>query len=166
MERVNPKRLLIIGKPKVGKTASLSFLGDIDKNKALILDFENGSAFINGYKMHIVGLKPPYEGETKEYKESRLKREEYYLSEVMMEIYLQHKETGEFPFEYVVIDTVTELENYCTDHATEMYMFQTLQGKSFNRDKNGNILPRKEWLSVLTTAQGNGYRYLRESFAF
>lgn len=166
MERADPKRLLIIGKPKVGKTASLEFLGDEDKKKALILDLEEGSAFINGYKIHVIGLRPPVEGEVEEIKQKRLLEKKYYLTEVAKDILDQKKETGEYPFKYVVVDTVTKLEDYCADHATEMYMFQSLQGKTFNRDKAGNMLPRKQWTSVLTTAQGNGYRWLRESFAY
>lgn len=166
MERTNPKRTLIISKPKTGKTKATEFLGDEDKEKALVLDFEKGSAYINGYKMHLVGLRPPIEGEDPAVKEARLERKEYYLTEVATEIIQQKNETGEFPFKYLVVDTVTRLEDYCADHATEMYMFQSLQGKSFNRDKSGNLLPRKQWVSVLTTAQGNGYRWLRESFAY
>jgi hypothetical protein len=110
----------------------------------LILDFENGSAFINGYKVHIIGLKPPMEGENEAKKAERLANEKYYLTEIAKDILEQKKETGEFPFKYVIVDTVTKLEDYCTDHATEMYMMQSLQGKNFNRNKAGGLLPRHQ----------------------
>jgi hypothetical protein len=90
--RDNPKRLVIYSKPKAGKTTALSML---DNN--LILDFENGSDYVEALKIKIPTLA--------------------YLKEVGEEI----KKAGK-PYKYISIDTVTALQDMCLGLAKNLYM--------------------------------------------
>jgi hypothetical protein len=72
------------------------------------------------------------------------------------------KEQGK-PYTYIIIDTITKLEELCEWEATEDYM-NSLMGKKFNRDDNGNLIPRPIWESVLSLPNGAGYLWLRTSF--
>lgn len=101
--RDNPKRLVIYSKPKAGKTSALSML---DNN--LILDFENGSDYVEALKIKIPTLA--------------------YLKEVGEEI----KKAGK-PYKYISIDTVTALQDMCLGLAKNLYM-NTPMGKSFTGD--------------------------------
>jgi hypothetical protein len=157
--RKNPKRLIIYGKPKIGKTTLLSKLDD-----CLILDFENGAEHVDAMKVRIIGLKPVRK-ETPDQVKARHEKNRWYLIEVIREIRKAKKETGSYPYKYVAADTITELEEMCVTHATEMYM-GSVQGKAFNRNDKKEILPRKQWESVLTLPNGAGYRWLREAFAY
>lgn len=67
------------------------------------------------------------------------------------------------PYDFIIIDTITKLEDMCEWEATEDYM-NSLVGKKFNRDENGNLLPRYAWESVLTLPNGAGYLWLRLAF--
>lgn len=128
----DPTELVLFGKPKVGKTTALSLLED-----CLIIDLENGSAYIDALKVSVNSLEE--------------------LRAVCEAIYLREKK-----YRYIAIDTLTKLEEWCEWEATEDYMKTTI-GKKFNRDNNGNILPKKQWESVLTLPQGGGYLYLRNA---
>jgi hypothetical protein len=160
--RKNPKRLIIYGKPKCGKTTIVGQLDD-----TLILNMEKGGAdhLSNIMTVNIIGLQPLKE--TAEQKEKRHNLGNYYLYEIIVEIKKARTTTGNYPYQRVVIDTVTKLEEWCEDFATMKYM-QSIQGKSFNREggkKGGTVLPRNKWESVLTLPQGAGYLWLRLAFA-
>jgi len=160
--RKNPKRLIIYGKPKCGKTTIVGQLDD-----TLILNMEKGGTdhLSNIMALNIIGLTPPKE--TPEKREARHEAEHYYLSEIIVQIKNIRKTTGKYPYNKVVVDTATQLEEWCEDFATMKYM-QSVQGKSFNREggkKGGTILPRNKWESVLTLAQGAGYLWLRLAFS-
>ena len=90
--RNNPKRLVIYSKPKVGKTTALSML-----ENNLILDFENGSDYVEALKIKIPNLA--------------------YLKEVGAEII-----KAERPYKYITIDTVTALQDMCLSLAKKLYM--------------------------------------------
>jgi hypothetical protein len=68
------------------------------------------------------------------------------------------KEYGEkikeanYPYNYIVIDTVTALEEICLPYALDLYK-QTPMGKTFSGD------------NVLSLPNGAGYYYLREAFS-
>lgn len=96
----SPKNLIIFGLPKVGKTTELSKL---DNN--LILDFEEGSDFVDAMSVKIDSLRK--------------------LKEVGEAI----KAAGK-PYKYISVDTVTALEDMCIEYATYLYR-QTPMGKSF-----------------------------------
>lgn len=145
----SPHILLIYGPPKVGKTTVLSQLPN-----CLILDLENGSKFLDALKTNVLGLEPPV-GENEDQEKKRVKEGKYYLSEIGRAI---HK--AEKPYKYVALDTVTKLEEWCEWEGTQLYM-RSSTGKNFNRAKDGLVLPRSKWSSVLTLPNGGGYFWLR-----
>ena len=153
--RKNPKRLIIYGKPKVGKTTAVSLLED-----TLILDLEGGTDHVDAMRMRVIGLTAPRE--KPETKTARHEEGNFYLNEVAHFIREHRKENGSYPYKRVVVDTLTQLEAWCEDHATLKYM-QSAQGKSFNRDEAGRPKPRNQWESVLTLPMGSGYFWLRQS---
>ena len=79
-ETQDPKYLMLFGLPKVGKTTVLSTL-----ENNLILDFENGSTYVDALKVKIDSLST--------------------LKEVIKAI----KEAGK-PYKYITIDTITAVE--------------------------------------------------------
>ena len=90
-ESQDPKYLILFGLPKVGKT---TILATLENN--LILDFENGSTYIEALKVKINTLKE--------------------LGEVCKAI----KEAGK-PYKFITIDTVTAVEELAKPMAIRMY---------------------------------------------
>ena len=90
-ETQDPKYLILFGLPKVGKTTVLSTL---DNN--LILDFENGSTYVDALKIKIDTLQT--------------------LKEVIKAI----KEAGR-PYKYITIDTITAVEEMAKPVALNLY---------------------------------------------
>lgn len=140
----NPESVIIYGPPKVGKTTALSKL----KNN-LIIDTEQGTKFIEGaYVMNM----PQDIGPVSKFK---------WLKDVAAQIRAQGH-----PYDYVSIDTVSELDVLSEFTGTWNYM-NSVQGKKFNRDeRTGEILKPSDpnYESVLSLANGYGYRYTRDSF--
>lgn len=141
MERVvstlrDPLCLTVYSPPKMGKTTLLSHVPN-----CLILDFEGGSRYIDGMKIEVKNFK--------------------HLTQIGTEIMKAGR-----PYDFVAIDTLTALEDWCLWDATEFYM-GTPQGKGFNRkpaSTGGGVLPRSEWEPVINLPNGAGYKFLRESF--
>lgn len=90
-ETQDPKNLILFGLPKVGKTTILSTL-----ENNLILDFENGSTYVDALKVKVSSLKE--------------------LKEVIKAI----KDAGK-PYTYITIDTITALEEMTKDMALKMW---------------------------------------------
>ena len=90
-ETQDPKYLILFGLPKVGKTTVLSTL---DNN--LILDFENGSTYVDALKIKIDSLQT--------------------LKETIKAI----KEAGR-PYKYITIDTITAAEEMAKPVALNLY---------------------------------------------
>jgi hypothetical protein len=90
-ETQDPKYLILFGLPKVGKTTILSTL---DNN--LILDFENGTTYVNALKVKIDNLAT--------------------LKETIKAI----KEAGK-PYKYITIDTITAVEEMAKPVAINLY---------------------------------------------
>jgi len=121
-ENLNPKLFLLFGKPKTGKTTIVSQL-----DHSLLIELEPGGAdFISGSVVQVDSLNK--------------------LREVGVKI----KEYGK-PYKYVVIDTVTKLEDLVLPYAAQLYK-QTPMGKNWT-GKDVKILPK-----------GAGYYYLRKAF--
>ena len=131
-EKLSPSELIIFGRPKVGKTTALSEL-----DNCLIIDLEKGTKSIDALKVYANNIEE--------------------LKQIVLDIY-----NSDHKYDYIAIDTLSKLEEWCEWEATETYMNTTI-GKKFNRDTQGNILPRKQWESVLSLPQGGGYMYTRES---
>lgn len=138
---INPRHMVLSGKHKSGKTSAVAGL----KN-CLILDVEDGSAFIEG----LIMKSPKEYGPVSRYK---------WLKEVAATI----KEAG-CPYDYIVIDTLSQLDLDAEYVGTHIYM-NTLQGKKFNRDIQGNILKPSDpsYETVHSLPNGFGYKYSREA---
>jgi hypothetical protein len=116
----SPRKLIIYSKPKVGKTSALAELPD-----ALIIDLERGTDFLDAMKVQVADLAE--------------------LRKVGEAIIAAGK-----PYKYVVVDTITKLEEMCLPLALSMYR-KTPMGKNFDGS------------NVLTLPNGAGYLYLREA---
>lgn len=90
-ETQDPQNLILFGLPKVGKT---SILATLDNN--LILDFENGSTYVDAIKIKIDSLKK--------------------LKEVIKAI----KEAGN-PYKFITIDTITAVEEMAKPLALQLW---------------------------------------------
>jgi len=101
--RANPKRLVIYSKPKAGKTSALALL-----DNCLILDFENGSDYVEAMKLKVDSLAT--------------------LKAIGQEIIKANK-----PYKYIAVDTVTALEEMCIGYAKTLYQ-DTPMGKNFAGD--------------------------------
>ena len=131
----NPSRLILFSPPKHGKTTAVAAL-----DNCLLIDLESGSDFVSALKVKVNSLEE--------------------LQELGTEIM-----KAERPYKYIAIDTVTKLEEMLEWDATEEYMKQPV-GKAFNRDPKdlSKFLPRNQWKSVLTLAEGSGYQHTRKWF--
>lgn len=99
--RINPKKIILFSKPKVGKTEALSAL-----DNCLLIDLENGSEFVNAMKINILQLaKEASEKEKKEISPISI------LKEVIEKIKDANKKAGKFVYKYGAIDTVSALKN-------------------------------------------------------
>jgi AAA domain len=138
---INPKTIVIYGKPKTGKTTALSKLPS-----CLIIDVEAGSAFIDG----MIVQPPENAGPVARFK---------WLKELAATI----KEAGK-PYDYVAIDTLSQLDIDAEWVGTYNYM-NSITGKKFNRDSEGKVIKPSDpnYESVLTLGNGYGYRYTREA---
>lgn len=90
-ETQDPKYLILFGLPKVGKTTILSTL-----ENNLILDFENGSTYVDALKIKVDNLQT--------------------LKDVVKAI----KDAGK-PYKYITIDTITAVEEMAKPVALKLY---------------------------------------------
>lgn len=118
----DPKLLLLYGLPKCGKSTIVA-----DLPNALHLDLEpNGTDYVPSMSFKISSL------------EDILKVAEAIHS-------------GKYNYDFVIVDTITELEDMCLPLAARKY-----RATSMGKNWNGN--------DVRTLASGGGYLYLRKAF--
>lgn len=127
---VNPRRLVIYSRPKSGKTTLCAAL-----EKSLLLDFEEGSDYIEGYKVKVRTLTE--------------------LFEVGQKIV----EAGK-PYQTIIVDTATALEDLVLPLALKKYR-ATSMGKNFGLRADGTYDPNS---NILTLPKGAGYYYMRLAF--
>lgn len=132
--RVNPKKLILFSKPKVGKTEMLSAL-----DNCLLIDLEDGSEFVNAMKINVLDI-------ARKNEISPITA----LKEVISTIKAANKEAGKFVYKYGAIDTVTALEDHVLLLANKLYT-QTPQGRNWQGD------------DVTTLPNGAGYQYTRKA---
>lgn len=89
--RKSPKRLVIYGPPKIGKTTALSKL-----DNCLIIDLEDGSDMIDAIKLKADNFSD--------------------LSKIGKAIMEKNK-----PYKYIAIDTITKLEEWCEAEGKKIY---------------------------------------------
>ena len=87
----DPKRLVIFGMPKCGKTTALS---QLENN--LILDFESGTDFVDALKVRVETMAD--------------------LKDVLKSI-----KEAEYPYKFITIDTVTALQTFAKPMALNLY---------------------------------------------
>lgn len=140
-ERTNCENMVIFGLPKSGKTTAC-----VGLENHLLIDYENGSKFVDGVKISPPeGLGPV----------ARFK----WLEDLAAKI----REEGR-PYDYVIIDTLSEIDEDAEWCGTYRYMNST-QGAGFNR-KNGKGSEKLKpddpnYESVHTLANGFGYAWSR-----
>ncbi len=117
----SPKTMLIYSPPKTGKTSLLAGLED-----SLLLDFEEGSTYVDTRKMKVDDLT-------------------HYIA-----IIKAIKEKGN-PYRYLILDTVTGLEDMCLPLANRKYKATPMGANWKGTD-------------VRTLANGAGYLYFRQAF--
>lgn len=143
----NINSCILFGKEKCGKTTALSLL-----ENCLIIDTEKGSHKVSALSIDVPEDLGPVG------KMNWLRR-------------LADKLSKEKPYDYIAIDTFSEIDQWAEWSGTFKYM-NSPQGKSFNRvkDKFGNPIKGgdfldpldPDYLSVHTLPEGYGYRWSRE----
>lgn len=134
--RSEPRRLVIFSHPKVGKTSLTSQLPN-----CLILDLESGAGHYEN--MHI---------DVKQIALVENKTQLQVLGEIISQIKQKIAEDGKSPYDYIVVDTASALEEIAIPYATQLYK-KTIMGKSFTGTNVATELPN-----------GAGYQYLRTAF--
>jgi hypothetical protein len=129
----NPQNLIIFSKPKTGKTTLVSGL----KN-ALLLDFEKGSKYVAAMKIEVDSIDD-------------------------IKIIGKKIKEANYPYDYVIIDTLTALEEKCVDYAEELYSKVPIGKNWFEADREGHS-GKATYGNILNLPQGAGYYWLREAF--
>jgi hypothetical protein len=133
-ERINPKKLILFSKPKVGKTEALSAL-----DNCLLIDLENGSEFVDAMKINVLDI-------AKKQNITPISA----LKEVINSIKEANQAKGGYVYKYGAIDTVSALEDHVLLLANNLYK-QTPQGRNWQGD------------DVTTLPNGAGYQYTRKA---
>lgn len=137
----SPNNLIIFSKPKVGKTALLAGL-----EECLLLDLEKGSQYVEAYKVQAETVQD--------------------IKAIGELIKSKKEETGEYPYKYIAVDTITALEGICVPYAEQLYS-KTSMGKNwFKKDKDGKLTKdsgKVVYGSILNLPNGAGYSYLRQA---
>lgn len=151
----SPRNLIIMSKPKVGKTELIAGL-----DNCLHLDFEYGTDYVESMKMTVIGIKVPRE--TEDARNKRHEKKLFYLQEIAAAV----KKAG-FPYEYVAVDTITGLEELCIPYAEDIYS-RTSQGKNwFKKTPDGKLAPdsgKMRYRNIINMPNGAGYKWTRDAF--
>ena len=144
---INPQSIILFGLPKCGKTTLLSKL-----DNCLIIDTENGSDKISG-----LIKKVPDKGPVGKM---------IWLDQFADFLIAKGK-----PYDYVAIDTFSEVNDMAEWSGTYRYM-NSVQGQKFNRERDDTGEPIKkgpmlkpnhpDYDSVHNLGEGFGYRWSRE----
>lgn len=128
-----PKVFLYYGAEKIGKTTIASVLPN-----AAILDTEEGSGYVSCIRYNIGSLE-----ELGAFRDAHIK--------------------AGYPHKFIIVDTITQCEEWTSRLATEIYM-GTTKGKSFNRNSKGQLLPEIEWNNVYDELGMNAILYIRRAW--
>lgn len=105
-QTVNPKFLIIAGRPKAGKS---SCIASLESN--LIIDLENGYTALSAMVVQARSIQD--------------------FADIANALRNEIKNNnGKFPYKYITIDNATRLEEICLDYAAILYK-QTPQGKNW-----------------------------------
>lgn len=132
----SPNNLIIFSKPKVGKTSALAQL-----ENALILDLERGSDFVDALKVSAESV-----DDIREIGEAILKENK--------------------PYDYIIVDTITRLEEIAADYAESLYSKKPMGKTWFKTNSAGELSKdsgKAQYGTILNLPQGAGYAHLREA---
>lgn len=137
---INMESCILYGLPKCGKTTLLSTLPN-----CLIIDTENGTNKLAALVKKVPDDRGPV---------GRMR----WLEEFADFLIAKGK-----PYDYVALDTFTEINDMAEWSGTYRYM-NTVQGKNFNRTDDDEMLKPSDndYQSVHTLKEGYGYRWSRE----
>lgn len=133
-ERVNPRKIILFGKPKIGKTSAIANL-----EECLILDLEGGTDYLDALKIDIIKL-------SKEQGVEPIR----VLKQVIGSIKESNAKEGKYVYKYGAIDTISILEDMVMPIACKLYQ-QTAMGRNW------------QGTDVLTLPNGAGYQYTRSA---
>lgn len=132
------KSMLIVSRPKVGKTRALLDLPD-----SILIDMEDSSDYFDGVSINVQkecskqGIGPITA-----------------LRQIAKQIRDANKEKGDYVYKYGIIDTISKVEEYAESYAVIMYK-KTPQGKDY---RGNNVITDLDY--------GGGYLYLREAVKY
>lgn len=135
--RKDPRKLVIFGKPKAGKSTILSRL-----DNCLLIDLEQGTSMLDALKIDVV--KTAEENNTTNLK---------VIKDIIKTLSDVKSKTGKNPYKYIAIDTITKLEELSLPLAADMYRKQPIGANWAGSD-------------VRKLPNGAGYLYLKEAFFF
>lgn len=133
----SPKNLILFSKPKVGKTELLAGL-----DNCLIMDLEHGSDYVDALKIKADSVET--------------------IKAIGEEIKARYAETGKYPYKYIAVDTITELENLCIPYAEILYS-KTSMGQYWFKGKGTQKSGKSQYSNILNLPNGAGYSYLRQA---
>jgi energy-coupling factor transporter ATP-binding protein EcfA2 len=130
---INPKRLLLFGQPKCGKTTILASLQD-----ALIVDTEKGTQYVESMSVEVNNMSD--------------------FRELMKSLKEAKVDEGKVPYKYIILDTLTVFEEISLGYATTLYN-QTPMGAAFKGDVRtlpngaGYLYARNAFMKMLKPLQ-------------
>lgn len=131
----SPKNLIIFSKPKIGKTSALAEL-----DGALLLDLEDGSDYVEAMKVKAHSIAD--------------------IKAIGKQIIADG-----YPYKYIVVDTITKLEDICIPYAEILYSEKAVGKNWFKKDASGNLTAdsgKIQYGNILNLPNGAGYAYTRE----
>lgn len=132
----SPKNLIIFSKPKIGKTSALAEL-----DGALLLDLEDGSDYVEAMKVKAHSIAD--------------------IKAIGKQIIADG-----YPYKYIVVDTITKLEDICIPYAEVLYSEKAVGKNWFKKDTAGNLTAdsgKIQYGNILNLPNGAGYAYTREA---
>lgn len=131
-QRVNPRKLILFGKPKIGKTTAIANL-----ENCLILDLEGGTDYLDALKIDVIKV-------AKEQKIEPIRA----LKQVITQLKEANQANNGYVYKFGAIDTISVLEDMVMPIALNLYK-KTSMGRNY------------QGTNVLDLPNGAGYQYSR-----
>ena len=123
----NPKNIIIFSKPKCGKSSNA-----IQLNNSLLIDLEDSSDYLEGMKVKVSSI-----GDIKKYGDKIVE--------------------AKYPYSYIIIDTITKLEEFCIPYAEILYAKSPMGATWYEKGK-------EKYGNILGLPNGSGYFWLKQAF--
>ncbi len=137
---VNPRRMVLFGHAKVGKTSAVASLPN-----ALIIDLESGSGYTKA--PNVLNVTQIIKDERRKVSTNEDKNKINTISiltEVARQLDEYYNVHGTYKYDYIVVDTISALENVARSYATLLYR-NTPQGKNFTGKDVVTEVPMAGW---------------------